>query len=593
MQGHRLFRIGDAKGYATGRRASRTDSRFWRWLRVLSSAVVVATSALWLSGGIAHASPGVHLRTDTRTPSVSSGGYWLAASDGGIFSFNAPFYGSMGGKPLAQSIVGMASTPDGKGYWLVAKDGGIFSFGDANFYGSTGSIHLVQPIVGMAADPATGGYWLVAADGGIFSFNAPFFGSMGGTPLAQSIVGMASTPDGKGYWLVAKDGGIFSFGDANFYGSTGSTHLAQPIVGMAAVSNATPAQPAPAPLPAPGSPTSSTPTPTAAPPVSAPQIVTPTLPKATAGQTYSATLSASGGTSPYTWEISSGSLPAGLSLSPEGQITGTPTGVGTFQFTVEVLDSTSPTRGSASEPFSIEVFPAAVPSPNWSGYVVPSSGPIITGAHGEWVVPTLDCAATPNAGDAIWVGLGGFTGPTGGSSGVLLQTGVTTDCVNGAQQDFGWWEEYPSSPNHLVPFFGFPVYPGNTIAASVYQSSAGAWVTKVDNLSTGLSGIMVTGAGWGVGSDSGTGTFSLQGSTVGLYYSGGYTAEWVVEDYGLSGGSLVSLADYGAVTFSGLTTSLPTWSLTPSDGVEITQGNVVLSTPSLPSGDGFSVNYTG
>jgi hypothetical protein len=44
----------------------------------------------------------------------------------------------------------MAATPDGNGYWLVASDGGIFSFGDARFHGSTGGIHLNQPIVGMS-----------------------------------------------------------------------------------------------------------------------------------------------------------------------------------------------------------------------------------------------------------------------------------------------------------------------------------------------------------------------------------------------------------------------------------------------------------
>ena len=47
----------------------------------------------------------------------------------------------------------MAATPDGKGYWLVASDGGIFTFGDARFFGSTGGVHLNQPIVGMAATP--------------------------------------------------------------------------------------------------------------------------------------------------------------------------------------------------------------------------------------------------------------------------------------------------------------------------------------------------------------------------------------------------------------------------------------------------------
>ena len=76
----------------------------------------------------------------------------------------------------------MAATPDGRGYWLVASDGGIFAFGDADFYGSTGDIHLNQPVVGMAATPNGRGYWFVASDGGIFAFgDAKFYGSMGGT----------------------------------------------------------------------------------------------------------------------------------------------------------------------------------------------------------------------------------------------------------------------------------------------------------------------------------------------------------------------------------------------------------------------------
>ena len=45
-----------------------------------------------------------------------------------------------------------ATTPDGKGYWLVASDGGIFSFGDAPFHGSAGDSPLNQPVVGMATD---------------------------------------------------------------------------------------------------------------------------------------------------------------------------------------------------------------------------------------------------------------------------------------------------------------------------------------------------------------------------------------------------------------------------------------------------------
>ena len=84
----------------------------------------------------------------------------------------------------------MAATADHEGYWLVASDGGIFSFGDAKFHGSMGGRRLNKPIVGMAATPDGGGYWLVASDGGIFSFgDAQFHGSMGGRRLNKPVVG--------------------------------------------------------------------------------------------------------------------------------------------------------------------------------------------------------------------------------------------------------------------------------------------------------------------------------------------------------------------------------------------------------------------
>ena len=134
---------------------------------------------------------------------------------------------------LNAPVVGMASDPSGSGFWLVASDGGVFSFGSAHFYGSTGALHLWQPIVGMAATPSGHGYWLVAADGGIFSFgDAHFYGSTGGIHLAQPIVGMAATWNGHGYWLVAADGGIFTFGNAHFYGSAAPAWKSAPVVGM-------------------------------------------------------------------------------------------------------------------------------------------------------------------------------------------------------------------------------------------------------------------------------------------------------------------------------------------------------------------------
>ncbi|HET6874057.1 MAG TPA: hypothetical protein VFH70_04725 [Acidimicrobiales bacterium] len=165
--------------------------------------------------------------------SGGSTGYWLVASDGGVYQRGTTNFGGMRGRSLVKPVVGAAATTNGLGYWEVSSDGGVFSFGDAKFYGSTGHVKLNKPVVGMAADPVTGGYWLVASDGGVFSFNAPFFGSTGGRRLAQPVVGMAATPTGKGYWLVASDGGVFTFGDAGFYGSTGAVHLSRPVVGIA------------------------------------------------------------------------------------------------------------------------------------------------------------------------------------------------------------------------------------------------------------------------------------------------------------------------------------------------------------------------
>jgi hypothetical protein len=198
------------------------------------SADVHAYGSGVFAGDTREISPGSPVVGIAATP--SGNGYWLAASDGGIFTFgDAEYFGSMGGVPLNKPIVGLAATATGKGYWLVASDGGIFTFGDAVYFGSTGDIVLNKPMVGMATTSTGEGYWLVASDGGIFTFgDAVFYGSTGNIALQKPVVGMAVTPTGIGYWLVASDGGIFTFGDADFLGSTGAIVLNQPVVAMAA-----------------------------------------------------------------------------------------------------------------------------------------------------------------------------------------------------------------------------------------------------------------------------------------------------------------------------------------------------------------------
>jgi len=161
-------------------------------------------------------------------------GYWLTASDGGVFAFgSAPFEGSMSGKPLGHPIVGMAATPDGDGYWLVASDGGVFAFGDAGYFGSASATSLTEPIVGMAATPDGGGYWLVGSDGGIFAYgDAGYYGSASGRSMVDPVVGMAVAKKGAGYWLVTRAGAVLPFGDARYLGSLRYVFLGAPIVGI-------------------------------------------------------------------------------------------------------------------------------------------------------------------------------------------------------------------------------------------------------------------------------------------------------------------------------------------------------------------------
>ncbi|MFZ0248528.1 MAG: hypothetical protein WAL61_01185, partial [Acidimicrobiales bacterium] len=106
---------------------------FLAWVRLaLCTALAAAASILALGVPTASAGAAEHATSSTL-------GYRLVASDGGIFGYDAAFFGSAGGRHLNEPIVGMAPTPSGDGYWEVASDGGIFNYGDAKFLGSTGA----------------------------------------------------------------------------------------------------------------------------------------------------------------------------------------------------------------------------------------------------------------------------------------------------------------------------------------------------------------------------------------------------------------------------------------------------------------------
>lgn len=113
-------------------------------------------------------------------------------------------------------------------------------------------------------------------------------------------------------------------------------------------------------------------------------VATTTLPNAPIGRSYKATLTTHGGKATLHWKVSSGTLPAGLTLSTAGIISGTPSAVGTSSFTVKVTDSEVPAE-SATANESITVTPMAITTaslPNGVAHKAYSAKLTVSGGKG-------------------------------------------------------------------------------------------------------------------------------------------------------------------------------------------------------------------
>jgi hypothetical protein len=168
-------------------------------------------------------------------PTSDNGGYWLDASDGGVFSFgDTQFYGSVPGLGLQPAgsglpnslnapIVGMVPTADDGGYFMVSSDGGVFAFGDAEFEGSCPGIGGCSgTAVAVMPDASGNGYWVVTATGYVYPFgDAPNYGEPG--PQSVPVTSAVRTPNGGGYWVLFANGAVATYGDAGNYGNAVGT----------------------------------------------------------------------------------------------------------------------------------------------------------------------------------------------------------------------------------------------------------------------------------------------------------------------------------------------------------------------------------
>lgn len=96
--------------------------------------------------------------------------------------------------------------------------------------------------------------------------------------------------------------------------------------------------------------------------------VSATLPPSDAGDSYDTNFAASGGTAPYSYSVIAGAVPAGMTVQADGRFSGTPTTAGTYNFTVQAVDSLGAT---GSSPFSLTITPRLTfsPSPFTAGTV--------------------------------------------------------------------------------------------------------------------------------------------------------------------------------------------------------------------------------
>jgi hypothetical protein len=114
-------------------------------------------------------------------------------------------------------------------------------------------------------------------------------------------------------------------------------------------------------------------------------------------------------------------------------------------------------------------------SPNWSGYTV--TGSSFTQAKGSWIVPTVDCTATPYASASFWVGIDGWVTDT------VEQTGTDSDCVGETPFYYAWYEFFP---NGGVTIASVPVSPGDRMSGEIIYDGS-EFAVSIRNETTGDS----------------------------------------------------------------------------------------------------------
>jgi uncharacterized protein (TIGR03437 family) len=334
-------------------------------------------------------------------------------------------------------------------------------------------------------------------------------------------------------------------------------------------------------------------------------ITTTSLPNGAVGTSYSQTLGAAGGTPPYTWTLSSGSLPAGLTLNPtSGAITGVPTTVGMISFSVTVKDSNSNTAGPQN--LSITITPAlAITTTTLPSGTVGAAYTASLAATGgttpyTWTVTagSLPPGLTLSAAGAIGGTPSTATGsPFGFSVTVKDSVGNTAVAPLSITIASGALTITTSS----LPAGTVGVAYSETLAASGGLPPYSNWTVTTGSLPAGLSLSSSTGTISGVPSATGTSNFSVT-----VKDSGGNTspakslsitiaAPLTITTTTLPTGTL-GLAYSQTLTATGGTPPYSNWTVTSGSlppGLTLTAATGVISgTPTTATGSPFTFSVT-
>lgn len=225
--------------------------------------------------------------------------------------------------------------------------------------------------------------------------------------------------------------------------------------------------------------------------------------------------------------------------------------------------SSGSSTGSGSSTSSPPPSTTNYTSENWSGYLI-NSGSLST-ISASWIAPTPTGNGSSTSADATWIGIGGV------SSSDLIQVGTeNTVSPSGTVSTGAFYEMLPAVAQNIS---GLTVNPGDSITASITESSSNQWsITITDN------------------TDKETFTTSVS------YNSSNSSAEWIEEDPSYSTGGLVPLDDFHTVSFSDcLTTDNGVSANIDSLGADsvtmVNSQNQPIAVPSSLSNNAFSVSW--